>query len=70
MRLSPGQLLVLLAILVPFIVQIRTVAGFVGITVTIEQNIAIGALIIAAVLIWVLMPQNGSPTSTPPGGNG
>ena len=70
MRISPERLLVVLAILLPFIVQIRTVAGFVGVTVTVEQNIAIGVLIIAAVVVWALMPQNGSPTSTPPGGNG
>lgn len=69
MRVSPAQLVVLLAILVPFIVQIRTVAGFVGIEVTVTQNAAIGALIILAILVWAMTPRNGPGVTASEGGD-
>lgn len=61
MRISPVLLLVLIAIVIPFVVQIRTVAGFVGIEVTIAQNIAIGAFIIAAIVVWAIWPDKWVP---------
>ncbi len=68
MRIAPAHLLVLLAVLLPFIVQIRTVAGFLGLEVTVAQNAAIGALIILAVILWAMMPEDGSNARTPNGG--
>ena len=57
------MLLVLIAILIPFIVQIRTVAGFLGIEVTVAQNAAIGALVIAVVILWAVLPPGTTDTS-------
>lgn len=61
MRVQPSVLLVVLAIALPFIVQIRTLAGFVGYDMTAGQNAAIGALLILAIVLWAVWPDEWVP---------
>ena len=69
MRIEPGILLVLIALMVPFIVQIRTVAAFVGIEVSVAQNATIGILAIAIIVVWALLPENEPTGPNANGGN-
>lgn len=57
------MLLVLLAIALPFIVQIRTVAGFVGIEVSWLQTAAIGLVVVIAIVLWAVWPARWLPSS-------
>ncbi len=56
MRVAPGTLLVVIAVLLPFIVQIRTVVHYLGYDMAVTTNAAIGAVIIAAVVVWAVLP--------------
>ena len=69
MRIDPGILLVLIALMLPFIVQIRTVAGFVGIEVSVAQNATIGLLAIGALVLWALLPDDERTGPKANGGN-
>lgn len=69
MRIEPATLLVLIAILIPFIVQLRTVAGFIGVELSVQLHAAIGVFIIGALVMWALMPANGTATRTPDEGH-
>lgn len=64
MRIDPGTLLVLIAIMVPFIVQIRTVASFVGIEVSVGHNVTIGVIAIGALVLWALLPEQEAMDTT------
>lgn len=57
MRVHPAVLLVLLALTIPFIVELRTVAVWIGIELTIGQTAVIGALVVGAVIAWALLPE-------------
>lgn len=57
MRVSPGVLLVIIAIAVPFIVEFRTVAAYFGVGMSIEQTIAMGLLIIGLIVLWAVLPD-------------
>ena len=56
MRVHPALLLVLLALTIPFVVELRTMAVWVGIELSLAQTGAVGALLIGALLLWALFP--------------
>lgn len=59
MRISKGALLVVLAVSVPFIVELRVVFGWFGIEVTALETVALGAVVFAVILAWAFLPGNG-----------
>ena len=60
MRISPAGLLVVLALAVPVVVQLRTVLAFVGIHITAVQTVVIGVLVLAAIVLWAVFPESGT----------
>ena len=62
MRISPPVLLVVLAVTVPFVLQIRTVASFVGIELSVVQTGLIGAIVAGAIVAWSLWPKRSEAT--------
>lgn len=63
MRISPAGLLVVLAFVVPLLVQLRTVLGFFGIYVSVLQAVLIGVVVVAGIVLWAVFPEgkSGSP---------
>ncbi|OLZ41986.1 CbaC protein [Natrinema saccharevitans] len=57
MRISEGALLVVLAMLVPFIVELRTALSWFGIKLTILETLILGSVITLAVLVWAMRPE-------------
>jgi hypothetical protein len=52
-RISRGGLLVILAFLVPVIVELRTLAGLLGVDLSPAQYLAVAAVLVLAVLAGV-----------------
>lgn len=63
MRIDPGLLLVILAIAVPFIVELRTVAAWIGIGLSIVQTVVIGVVVLGAIVVWAVAPRSGGSES-------
>ena len=59
MRISKAGLLIVLALLAPVIVELRVVFGWAGIELTALETAAIGLVLVAAVLVWAFLPENG-----------
>lgn len=60
MRVDPAVLLVILALALPFIVQLKTIADFVGYNMTLTQHVAIGTAALLAILTWAFWPEGGN----------
>ncbi|WP_254863020.1 hypothetical protein [Halovivax gelatinilyticus] len=56
MRVHPALLLVLVALTVPFVVELRTMAVWVGIELSLVQTAVIGVVLVCALLVWALQP--------------
>ncbi|WP_254762926.1 CbaC protein [Natrinema marinum] len=56
MRISGGALLVVLAMLVPFIVELRTALSWFGIELTLLETAVLGSATVLAVLAWAVWP--------------
>ncbi|WP_290819294.1 hypothetical protein [Halovivax sp.] len=67
MRVHPALLLVLLALTIPLVVELRTMAVWVGIELSIAQTAAVGAVLIGALVVWALFP---AADVSPEAGNG
>lgn len=66
MRINPGLLLVVLAITVPFIVELRTVAAWIGVDLSLAQTAVIGVVVLGAIVVWAITGDadgNGSGTT-------
>ncbi|OAQ54084.1 hypothetical protein HTG_00720 [Natrinema mahii] len=57
MRLSKGALLVVVAVLVPIVVELRTALSWFGITVSVLETVAVGLAAVVALLAWAVWPQ-------------
>lgn len=56
MRVHPAVLLVLVALAVPVVVEARTMLVWVGVDLTVGQTVALGALLVAGILLWAIFP--------------
>ncbi|MWV39041.1 MULTISPECIES: CbaC protein [Natrialba] len=56
MRTSPAKLLILIAILLVIVVELRTVLAFFDVELTVLQGIAVGIVGIALLLVWAFSP--------------
>lgn len=67
LRISGAALLVVAGLLVPLVVEFRTVLAFFGIDVGVLESLALGVVLFAVVLAWAIRPgENGcdaEPTS-------
>ncbi|WP_226005261.1 CbaC protein [Natrinema salinisoli] len=65
MRISKGALLVVIAILVPFIVEFRTVLSWFGVEISVLESLVLGAVVVLAIVIWAVWPPNGDAEAEP-----
>ncbi|MFC3959260.1 hypothetical protein [Halovivax cerinus] len=54
MRIDPALLLVVLALAVPFVVELRTVAAWVGVDLSLVQTAVVGIAILGAIVLWAV----------------
>ncbi|QFU81132.1 CbaC protein [Natronorubrum aibiense] len=59
MRISKAGLLVVLAFLAPVLVELRTVLAWANIELGVLETVALGSVIIAAILVWAFLPEGG-----------
>ncbi|WP_049922606.1 hypothetical protein [Halopiger djelfimassiliensis] len=59
MRTSKGTLLVVFALTLPFLVELRTVLAWVNVELTVLESVGIALAILLALLAWAMWPQNG-----------
>ncbi|MFP8957462.1 CbaC protein [Natrialbaceae archaeon A-CW3] len=64
MRISRGALLVLLAFIVPVLVELRTVLGFFDIELSLTGVLIIGVLVVGAILFWATLPERDQSSTT------
>ena len=57
MRISKGALLVVLALTIPLIVELRTMLVWVGIELSVLESATIGAIMIGVILLWAFLPK-------------
>ena len=57
MRISRGALLILIGFSIPVIVELRTLFGFFGIDLSVTATVAIGLVVIGALVFWATLPD-------------
>jgi hypothetical protein len=57
MRISRAGLIVAIVIMVPIIVELRTVFAHLGFDVSLAETVLLGAVAIAALLLWATAPD-------------
>ncbi len=58
MRISKAGLLVVLALLAPLLVELRVVASWFGIELTVFQTVLIALVLVGAVLVYAFWPES------------
>lgn len=61
MRLSPAKLLIVVALCLVILIELRTVLAFFGIELAVGQSLGLGAAIIGAIILWVILPLLRTP---------
>lgn len=57
MRVSPIGLVVAIVLMIPFIIEMRTVFVHVGLDVSLAETALLGAAMIGAVIVWAVAPD-------------
>jgi hypothetical protein len=57
MRISKAGLIVAIVIMVPIIVELRTVFVHLGIDITLAETALLGAVMIGALVLWAMAPD-------------
>lgn len=57
MRVSPVGLLVALVVMVPIIIEMRTVFVHLGLDVSLAETALLGTALIGAVVLWAVAPD-------------
>lgn len=60
-RIDPVVLLVLLVFAIPVLVQLRTVAFYLGFEPTVSQSVALGLAVMAVIVCWAYWPERWMP---------
>lgn len=55
-RISKAALLVIIAFIVPFVVEFRTVLAFFEIYLSVLETVVLGVVLIGALLLWAIQP--------------
>lgn len=61
LRLSPAKLLIVIAITVVVVIELRTVLAFVGLEIPPELALVAGVLLIGGLVIWAVLPAINAP---------
>ena len=56
MRLSPAKLLIVVALCIVILVELRTVLAFFGIEVTVVTSLVGGTVIVSIIVLWAVSP--------------
>ncbi|MXV62450.1 CbaC protein [Natronorubrum sp. JWXQ-INN-674] len=64
MRISKAGLLIVLALLAPLLVELRTVLSWINVELGVLETAVIGALIVGVILVWAFLPENGDDESS------
>ncbi|TYL36858.1 CbaC protein [Natronococcus pandeyae] len=64
MRISKAGLLVVLALLAPLLVELRTVLSWINVELSVLETAVVGAVLVAIVLVWAFLPENGEDEDT------
>ncbi|WP_254528706.1 CbaC protein [Natrinema gelatinilyticum] len=59
MRISEGALLVVLVMLIPFVVELRTALSWFGVELSILETGVIGSAAALAIIVWAVWSPNG-----------
>jgi membrane associated rhomboid family serine protease len=57
MRISRAGLIVAIVIMVPIIIELRTVFVHLGLDVSLAQTALLGAIMIGALILWAMAPD-------------
>jgi len=57
MRISRGGLLVVIAVMVPIVIELRTVFVHLGVEMSIAQTGLLAAVMVGALLAWAVAPE-------------
>ncbi|ADB59360.1 hypothetical protein Htur_0462 [Haloterrigena turkmenica DSM 5511] len=69
MRISKAGLLVVTAIVIPIVVELRTALSWFGIELSILEGVALGVAVVLAIVVWAVWPSDGNgSTETEPTG--
>ncbi|WP_254863029.1 CbaC protein [Halovivax gelatinilyticus] len=60
MRISPPRLLILIALLLVVLIELRTALAFFDVEITVNQLVGLGVVTMGALLIWALWPADGA----------
>ncbi|PGF15544.1 CbaC protein [Natrinema sp. CBA1119] len=69
MRISKGALLVVIAVLVPVIVELRTALSWFGIELSILESLGLSAVLILGLVLWAVWPPDGDAEADPSSSN-
>ncbi|WP_226480983.1 CbaC protein [Natrinema amylolyticum] len=67
MRISKGALLVVVAVLVPFVVEFRTALTWLGIELSVLESVALAGALVLGLVIWALWPEDENAETEPSG---
>lgn len=62
MRISPAGLAVVIAITIPFLVELRTVAAYLNVDLSVTQTILLSILVIGCIVLWAVFPETETDT--------
>lgn len=65
MRISTGALLVVVAVLVPFVVEFRTALTWIGIDLSVLESVVLAGVLVLGLLIWAVWSENGGGEAGP-----
>ncbi|AEH36571.1 hypothetical protein [Halopiger xanaduensis] len=69
MRISKAGLLVVTAIVIPIVVELRTALSWFGIELSVLEGVVLGLAIVLAIVVWAVWPSDGDGTAeTDPAG--
>lgn len=63
MRISPPRLLILIALLLVILIELRTALAFFDVEITVNQLLGLGVVTIGALLLWALWPTESASES-------
>ena len=63
MRISPPRLLILIALLLVVLIELRTALAFFDVEITVNQLLGLGVVTIGALLLWALWPTESASES-------
>ncbi|QSX01048.1 CbaC protein [Haloterrigena alkaliphila] len=67
MRISKTSLVIVGALLVPVVVELRTALSWFGVELSILESVALAAVFVLAIVVWAVWPPDGDAETEPSG---